>query len=510
MASDSRRRGRRERVAARAERQADGTITPAHGGRYRPLTDADCARIHDGVLDILETVGMAEAPADVVATVTAAGGRIEDGRLMFPRPLVQRALEGLSRSVTLHGQRPGLELELGGDKVYLGTGGAAPQIVDLETGAYRDSTLADLHDAARLVDALENVHFFSRSLVARDIADARALDLNTAFACLVGTAKHIMVSAAEAPHVEPIAQMAYAAMGSEAAFRARPCLSLNVNHAVPPLRFSTEACGVIAEAVRLGLPVMMNTFGQLGASSPVTIAGSVAQTLAETLAGMIYGWLLDPAARLVFGPRPMVTDLRTGAMAGGGGEQALATAAAVQMARFYELPCSTIAGATDAKVADAQSGYEKCLSVALAAQAGAHLITQSCGMQAGLMGVSFESYVVDNDMLGAVIAATRPVEVSPETLSPGMIGEVVRGEGHFLGHAQTFQRMQSDFRYPTIADRRTPSEWEAAGGADMREVARARARQILAEPSPQHLDPAVERDLRARFNILLPGAALGR
>ena len=170
--------------------------------------------------------------------------------------------------------------------------------------------------------------------------------------------------------------------------------------------------------MRQGLPVHVNTFGQLGASSPVTIAGCVAQTMAETLAGLVVAWLIDPAVTAICGPRPMITDLRTGGMAGGAGEQAMLTAIAVQMTGFLDLPNSTIAGASDSKISDAQSGYEKCLTVSMAAQSGANLITQACGMQAGLMGCSFESYVIDNEMLGAVLRALAPVEVSEATLSP--------------------------------------------------------------------------------------------
>jgi trimethylamine--corrinoid protein Co-methyltransferase len=130
---------------------------------------------------------------------------------------------------------------------------------------------------------------------------------------------------------------------------------------------------VLLKAVELGIPVMVNTFGQMGASSPVTVAGCVAQTTAETLAGMVIGWLANPSARLVFGPRPMITDLRTGAMSGGSGEQALLTAASIQMARHLGLPNSTIAGATDSKIADAQAGYEKALNVDTCSSGGMQL-----------------------------------------------------------------------------------------------------------------------------------------
>ena len=117
---------------------------------------------------------------------TASCLATSDGRLIFSARLIDEALAGLRRGFTLYGQKAGHELVLSGKRVYMGTGGAAPQIVDLETGLYRPSTLRDLYDAARIVDAMDNIHFFSRPLVARDMADDRLLDVNTAYASLAG------------------------------------------------------------------------------------------------------------------------------------------------------------------------------------------------------------------------------------------------------------------------------------------------------------------------------------
>ena len=505
-------------VSARRGRRARGDAGPGaargmspslvvSGGKFEPLAPSDLARMHEAVIAILATIGLAEAPPQAVALVVDAGGRVaDDGRLLFPRPLVERTLAGLPRRLELHGRQAGREIELAGKRVHVGSGGAAPYVVDLQSGAYRPSTLRDLHDAARLVDALEHIQFFSRSLVARDLPDALSLDLNTAFASLAGTTKHVAVSASAPAHVTKIGELCFAIAGSAEAFRARPFLSLNVNHVVPPLRFSADAVGVLIEAVRLGIPVHVNSFGQLGASSPVTIAGSVAQTIAETVAGMVLAYLVDPSAKVVFGPRPMVTDLRTGAMAGGSGEQALLTATAVQMAQHYGLPNSTIAGASDSKLADAQSGYEKCLSISLAAHAGCNMITQAGGMQAGLMGCSFESYVIDNDMLGAILRSLAPIEVGDTTLAVEAIGEVVRDQGHFLGHPETFRRMHSDFLYPQVADRRTHEAWTSAGAPDVRSVANARAKDILSRHAPRHIDARLWDELTARFGLHLPRA----
>ena len=506
------RRGRRQRSSSSSEAghaQPTTASTVAIGGRYKPLDQPELKQIDQAIFGIFGTIGLSEAPAIGTDTVLVVGGRLsDDGRLTFPPELVERALKGLRKNVTLYGQKPGHELTLHNKNVYLGTGGAAPYVVDIETGAYRESTLKDLYDAARLADALEHIQFFSRSLVARDMPDEQSLDINTAFASLCGTTKHVMVSASQPEHVRPIAEMCYAIAGSQEAFRAKPFLSLNINHVVPPLRFHAESCEVMAEAVKAGIPVLCNIFGQLGASSPVTIAGSVAQTMVEAIAGMIFAWLIDPNAVAICGPRPMVTDLRTGGMSGGSGEQALATAIATQMADYYGLPNSTIAGATDSKVPDAQAGYEKALSVTLAAQTGANLVTQACGMQGGLMGVSFEAYVIDNDMLGSILRSASKVEVSPTTLAVDAISEVVRGEGHFLGQPETYQRMKTDFLYPEIADRRTPDEWEADGSPDIRQTARDKAVEILSSHFPVHISPQLQEALRAVHDIKLEEKAM--
>jgi trimethylamine--corrinoid protein Co-methyltransferase len=492
-------------AAAPPPRQLGGIV----GGRYQPLNPSDLPVIDQAVRKILQDVGMSEAPEIVIEHVTAAGGSLDqDGRLHFSAELIERALTGLAKDFTLCGQKSEHDMQLGGRRVYVGSGGAAPLIMDLETGRYRESNLSDLYAAARVVDSLEHIHFFSRSLVARDMPDLRSLDINTAYACLVGTAKHVFTSVSLAEHVEEIAEMCFTIAGSREAFYARPFLSLNINPPVPPMRFDADSCEVLAEAARLGIPLHSNTFGQMGASSPVTIAGTVAQTIAETLSGMIFAWLVNPQAKAIFGTRPLVTDLRSGAMSGGSGEAAITMAASAQMASYYDLPNSTIAGATDSKIADAQSGYEKCLTVVLAAQAGSNLITQAGGMQASLMGCALESYVIDNDMLGSIMKSLSGIEVSEETLALNAIEEVVHGDGHFLGQPETLQRMQTDFVYPEIGDRRTIAEWENDGSKDIREVARERTRQILTQHYPKHISAEMDQKLRDRFDIRLPVEAM--
>lgn len=498
------RRGRRDRQSASANIVATPITRGVDGGRYLPLSADQLKKVDEAARDILISIGLSEAPGVVVNTITARGGRLDDdGRLHFTAALIEEALAGFQRNFVLHGRGEGLDLQLSGHNVHMGTGGAAPSIVDIETGLYRNSTLADLHNAARIVDKLDHIHFFSRPLVSRDMEGDLQLDLNTAFASVSGTRKHIFTSAAGVASVDAIAALCFAIAGSQEAFVRNPFLSLNINHVVPPLRFSAEACEVMARAARLGIPFHANTFGQLGASTPVTVAGTLAQTTAETLAGMIFGWCINPEAKITFGSRPMITDLRTGAMSGGSGEQARLMAAAVQISKYYGLADTCIAGATDSKIADAQSGYEKALTVSLAAQAGSNAITQAAGMHAALVGCALESYVIDNDMLGAIMRSLGSVDFEGDALSIEAIRNAVTGDGHYLGQADTLKRMNSDFLYPRSADRSSFDIWQKQGSKDIRSRAIVATRELLEQAPRSVLDPALEMRLREDFDIRL-------
>ena len=474
----------------------------ATGGRWAPLDENKITMIGESAIEILTTIGVSEAPNNLVKVIQKAGGKVVRDRLFYPQDLIERAIRDGPDTILLAGQSPKHDLKVGGTAAYTGTGGAAPNVFDEEKGEYRPSTLADLYAAARLADSLPHIHFFSRSLVARDVEDPLDFDLATAAASLLGTSKHVMVQAAEPTHVHEIASLCYELAGGEDQFRARPFLSLNINHAVPPLRMHVESIQVMEAAVRAGIPVHCNVFGQLGASSPVTLAGSVAQTLAETLAGIAFVHALDPQASGIAGPRPMITDLRTGGMAGGAGEQAMATGMAAQVLGHWNMPCSVIAGATDSKLADFQAGYEKTLTVQSALQAGANLITQAAGAQAGLMGVDYGAMVADNDMLGAILRGNVLPEVSDETLGLKAISEVVAGEGHFLGRPETYARMRSDFLYPDIADRSPIGEWENTDRFDMGQRASIIARGVLKNYFPSHGPEDIRAHYLQRFGLL--------
>jgi len=259
------------------------------------------------------------------------------------------------------------------------------------------------------------------------------------------------------------------------------------------------------------MPVLLLAAGQAGATSPAALAGSVVQEVAEVLAGLVYVNLLVPGHPAIFGTWPFVSDLRTGAMSGGSGEQAVLMAACGQMGRYYGLPTGIASGMADAKLPDAQSGYEKAYTNTLAAHSGANLIYESAGMHASLLGVCYESMVIDNDMLGAINRTVRGIEVNDESLSLDAMRDVcVGGPNHYLGHGQTLNLMQREYIYPEIGDRTSPKEWAEQGKPILIEQARRKVDDVLGSHYPTHIPADVDAAIREKFNVELPLEAMNK
>ena len=383
--SPTRSGGRAARRAARAAALPDHMrpIRPGmSGGTFKPLSDIDIQKIHNAALEALETIGLADAPDSGVAYLTGAGAiQGEDGRIRFPRALVEDTLAKANREITLCGRDPAFDMELSGTRVHYGTAGAAVHMVDVDGQNYRESTVQDLHDAARIVQQLDNVHFLQRPMVCRDITDNREMDYNTVYATASGTKKHIGTSFTEPDFVAPALEMLHMIAGGEDKWRERPFMSNSNCFVVPPMKFATESCEVMERCIEGGMPVLLLSAGMAGATAPSTIAGAVTQAVAECLGGLVYVNAVKPGHPAIFGTWPFGLDLRTGAMSIGSGEQALLTAACGQMHQFYGIPGGAAAGASDSKLPDMQAGWEQMCSNLSAGLSGVNMVYEAACMR---------------------------------------------------------------------------------------------------------------------------------
>ena len=501
----ARRSGRRERLAKHAAPPAVNPAAPGQrGGFYRPLSEADLEAIFDTALRLLEELGMGEVPDRLADVLRAAGARELPGgeRFSFPRTLVKEAIAKAAKTFSLHGRDPARTIEVGGDTVHFGTGGAAVQTLDLDSGLYRPSTLRDLHDFTRVQDTLNNVSWFTRCCIATDVPDRYDLDVNTAYALLKNSTKPVATAFTLAEHVAPIVEMFDIAAGGKGEFAKRPFVKTHISPVISPMRYGEDAVDVTFECLAHGIPVSCITAAQSGATAPATLAGFLAQSLAETLGSLVMVHAIKPGYPMVFSNWPLVIDLRTGAFAGGGGEIAVLNAASAQLSNWLGLPSGVAASMTDAKAIDAQYGVEKGMTSLAAGLAGGNLIYESSGMMASLLGASFEAFILDDEMHSMTYRALRGIEVTEDNLGFDAICSAVLGEGHFLGGDHTYQAMERDYFYPSLADRDTPKTWEDKGAPNAWARARDKAREVLAEHHPNYLSPVQDKAIRAQFRIL--------
>ena len=499
--------GRADRIARRRLPPASNPCPPGQlGGAYKPLTDEQLRAIYEMALRLLAELGMGEVPPVLEKQLLQCGASKQGDRVVFPRAMVEKIIAMAASDFVFHGRDPKRSIHVGGNRVFFGTGGAAVQTLDIDSGRYRPSTLRDLYDFTRLQDTLDNVSWFTRCSVATDVPDNLDLDVNTVFALLKGTSKPVATSFTLAEHVDPILRMVDIALGGDGesgCFADVPFLKAHISPVISPMRYGEDAVDVTMACMEKGIPISCITAAQSGATAPAPLAGFLAQSLAETLASLIMVNVFKPGYPMVFSNWPLVIDLRTGSFVGGGGEISVMNAASAQITNWLNLPSGVASSMTDAKAIDAQYGIEKGISSLAAGLAGGNLIYESSGMTASLLGVSFEAFVLDDEMHSLIYRTMRGVEVNEETLGFDAICAAVQGDGHFLGSAQTIASMERDYFYPKIADRDAPVIWDENGRPDVWSRARTKVRQVLSDHHPTYLSPDIEARIRGEFNILL-------
>ena len=252
--------GRAARVAARAAGlpEDERAVRPGQsGGAYKPLTESECRSIYDTALTLLSEFGMGTPIPEFIEVVVPAGGWVDEHeRLHFPQSLVEDAVDMAAKSFTWHGFDDNRSIDVGGDRVHFGTAGAAVSVWDHETRKHRPSDLQDVYDVARLVDTLEHVHFHVRTLVARDMVEARDLDLNSAYAVAMGTSKPMGTSFFQPEHVVEAVDMFDQMLGGKpGSFAERPFCVANNTFVVPPLRYAEDAARSMVAQVHCGMPI---------------------------------------------------------------------------------------------------------------------------------------------------------------------------------------------------------------------------------------------------------------
>ena len=484
----------------------NGNLMGLQGGQYCPLSHEQIEIIHEASLTILEKTGMTyeQGIDDTILMLEKNGAVIDRDKqtIKFPRKMIIEQVAKAPEKVVLYGQDPKNDLHLTGNRVHLGTGGAAIKILDPETGNARPTTLKDLYDVSRLVDQLDNIHFLVKPCIATDIP-IEDYNINWFYTCLAATSKHVMSGVNDEKGLHDVIEMASMIAGGLDKLQKRPFLSLTSCFAISPLKLCTQSTLIMQEANRNLIPVALSSAPMAGSTSPLTMAGSLAQLHGEQLAGITICQLTQPGSPVLYGGIPGLANLKTMGYSGGAVEFGMMNAAIHQLSNHIQVPNYNSAGLTDSKLPDAQAGYEKAFSALLASMGGSNYIHHSAGMLESMLTIAHEQFVIDDEIIGNCCKVLKGIEVDAEHLALEVIDSVGPG-GNFITADHTMTHLRSEYYIGNgVTDRNIREKWEKEGSIDTRQRALDIAKKLLESPKPSYIPEEVDTAIRKKFNILL-------
>ncbi|MBW2670342.1 MAG: trimethylamine methyltransferase family protein, partial [Deltaproteobacteria bacterium] len=351
---------------------------------------------------ILKRVGVKILDRHTLKMLKIAGARVDvkAERVFFSGRWLDKMIAKAPKQFTLYSRDGKNDLHLGSGNVYFGNGGRVFQILDMSTDGYRPTILKDVVNTAHLVDRLDNIRFYIIACQAHDLAP-EFYHLNDFFHAFTNTTKHVMGGCDTIEGVRQLWQLATFIAGGEEQLKERPFVSV-ITNPISPLTLDSNTLKILEFCVLNGIPATCAPAPIAGATSPATLAGTLAQLHAEALAGVAIAQVFSPGARVLYGAVPTAMDLRTMDLTMGSVETAMLNACAVHLAKRYNLPIYASAGVTDAKIPDIQSGFEKGVSYLLVAMAGADYVHLAAGMLDSGNSISYEQFIIDNEILGMV------------------------------------------------------------------------------------------------------------
>jgi trimethylamine--corrinoid protein Co-methyltransferase len=468
------------------------------------LTPQQVERTHQASLEILENVGMLVRNENARNIFGRHGCRVDAEKqvVRFPSRVVEEFRALVSPNFTFRGREPQFDRTIPEQSPVIVTGSSAPNIIDPLTGHERRSHSDDIARIAHLINELPGYDVFSISTLAED-APPGQFTLSRLFPAINNCLKPIRSTATDVDDAEKVLQMVYLIAGSREAYHERPFVTHHFCPVVSPLTMDFASTELLIYFVEKRLPVYPSIVPNAGLTSPMTLAGTLAQGNAEFLAATVLMQMVVPGTSTIYSTLPTVADMRTGAYASGGIECGMLHMAFAQMARYYKVPCGGYIGLTNAKINDAQSGYETGMSAVAALLAGADMLNMA-GLLDALKAFDFAKAVIDDEIAMMLKRIKRGMEFSEEDLALGVIGEVGPG-GTFMTHKHTVQWMRSVALMPKLADRDPREVWENKGAQDTHTRAWQRARQILSKGNPAVFSPEIETRIRAQFEGLVSG-----
>lgn len=462
--------------------------------KLKVLSDDELSAIHDASLKILWEVGV-KVESDKALKITKDAGATVDLQakiVKVPEYLINDALDSAPKTenIKFFNRNCEVSLKLGQGRTHAFSGFNAIHMLDSKTGTRRLATKEDVANFAKLADALDNIDGVGTQAIPQDTLPLSA-DVRAAEAMFLNTEKHLFFCPSRVTTTRTIFDMARTVAGVDNLSEA-PLISIQ-SSPTSPLHWEAEAIEILIETSKNGLMCEILPQPITGATSPVTLAGSLVVHNAENLSGILMTQLANRGSPVMYGCAPTVFDMKEATPIIGAPEAALLRIASVQLAQLYNLPSHSIAPDTDSHCQDEQNAWERIITTAAPMAAGVDLIVNSGMFETGLT-VSHEQLVIDNEILGFLHRFIRGIDVSPDLLSIELIKKVGVA-GHYLKEKETLMHLRREHWMPAISSRATYGRWTELGAKDIVMKAHEKAEKILREYQPKPLDPKIQEDL---------------
>jgi trimethylamine--corrinoid protein Co-methyltransferase len=446
-------------------------------------------------MEILRDTGVRFRSPKALNLLSEAGASVDlkEETARIPEYLIKEALQKAPSSCTLFGRDAKYKLRFEDKRVYFAMLGWVPYVLDLESGKRRAGTLTDVESFFKLGDALENLHILDWGVWPKGIPED-VVHVHGLFAGFKNTTKPLDGYIRGEIPAEDNIRMACIVAGGEDELKKRPLL-VGIENPLSPLQHSQEMIEGLMVYANYKQPLVIAPEDQSGTTAPATLAGLIVQQNAEVLSGIVLSELASPGAPVLYGTVSTIADMKSGNIALGAVEAGLINVATAQLAHYYGLPSRGTGGTTDSKIPDIQAGFEKTVTLMMAALAGTNFIYSFAGSLESTLTISYEQLVIDNELAGIVSRALRGIRVNEEALAVDIIKNV-GSRGHYLTQKHTLENFRKEHYIPMISNRDKRETWEKAGSKDLRETAREEVKKILKQHQPEPLERDVEKELK--------------
>ena len=509
--NDNPRRKRASGRRTRAGRAARGGRSRARDARRRGLVDEfktwiDRRIPHIGILDS-EALELIEHNADTVLEEIGiefrefpralklwkeAGADVDGERVRFPRGLCRSLVQATApREYTQHARNPKRSTVIGGDRTVLVPAYGPPFVHDLDRGR-RYATLEDFRNFVKLTYMSPGLHHSGGTVCEPVDVPVNKRHFDMVYSHIRYTDKPFMGSVTHPERAEDTVAMAKLLFGED--FVPRKTVLTSLINANSPLTFDATMLGAATVYAENNQATVISPFLLAGAMSPVTVAGTLTQILAEALAGMAYIQLVRPGAPVVFGSFAAAVSMQSGAPTFGTPEPSLVLYGVGQLARRLGVPFRSGGGLCASKLPDAQAAYESANTLQTAALAGVNFMLHTAGWLEGGLAMGYDKFILDVDQANMIAVLLRGVDLSENAQALDALREVGPGS-HFLGAAHTLENFETAFYRSTVADNNSFEQWQQDGSLDAAQRANGIWKRMLEEYEAPPLDPAIDEAL---------------